>query len=140
MNFTTYLEDEQSSLLNLTLWTNETGWGIVAENQTALANATNSTIEHSFAYYGCYLWALFACDSADNCGFGSGNEDIWPNRTICVVECQEEPTTTTICGNGTCCEEYPVTLKGFNWFVLFWIILVVTVVLVLIFGQRGGRG
>jgi len=140
VNFTTYLEDEQSSLKNLTLWTNETSWGIVAENQTALANATNSTIGYSFAYYGCYLWALFACDSADNCDFGSGNEDIWPNRTLCVVECQEEPTTTTICGNGTCCEEYPVTLKGFNWFVLFWIILVVTVVLVLIFGQRGGRG
>jgi hypothetical protein len=139
INFTSYLEDAESPLANMSLWTEETAWGIAASNSTELVNGTNNTILYSFAVAGTYTWAMDACDTAGNCAFGHGNEDISANRTIYIEDCQTTTTTTTtICGNGTCCPTnitaWPSTpmkieIGGFQWLTLFFIIAVTAAIL-----------
>jgi hypothetical protein len=74
-----------ASLVNISLWTNNTGWKI---NQTNSATTTfNST---SFTYnipIGNYNWTCSACDSDGDCGVASSN------RTISIKSVIEDNRT-----------------------------------------------
>lgn len=80
-----------ANLVNMSLWTNESGWSI--KNTTTITGTTNTSIFINTIQEGYTLWNIEACDSDGDCGFSLANYTIALDTT--------SPTILMISGNET---------------------------------------
>jgi hypothetical protein len=74
-----------STLVNISLMTNQSGTFKVVNTTTITGISNESTFNHSFTVDGNYLWNIQVCDSDGDCGTGAVNRTVTIDTTAPII-------------------------------------------------------